>query len=67
MKKISCHLEGFEPYGYFIGCLLVKSGKTKLLKYKKSNEFYNLVADQLQQFLDKCDYEKEKVEEWFNR
>lgn len=67
MKKISCFLNGFEPYGYFIGGLLSCSKEKNLLSVKNSIEFYNEVADKLDQFLELYDYSKDNVEKWFSR
>ena len=67
MKKISCFLVGFEPFGYFVGALLAESNKDNLPAFKKSVEFYNLISDQLDKFLELHEYSKENVSKWFNR
>ena len=67
MKKISCYLAGFEPYGFFVGCMLEKSKEKKLLKEKNSVEFYNKVSDELDKFLELYDYNKANCEKWFSR
>lgn len=67
MKRISCYLAGFEPYGYFVGCMLEKSSKTNLLAEKNSRDFYNKISYELDKFLELYDYSKVNCEKWFSR
>ena len=66
MKKISCYVENFEPYGYFVGGLLSKQ-KGKLNEVCRSVDFYNLLHEELETFLKLNDYSKATVEKYFSR
>ena len=66
MKKIPCYVENFEPYGYFIGVLLSEQNGN-LYKVRDSSDFYNLLHDELEKFLNSYEYSRENVEKYFSR
>ena len=66
VKKIACYVQGYEGYGYFIGCLLSQQ-TGNLNQIKKSLEFYNLLTLEIENFFKSYAYSKQNVEKYFNR
>ena len=66
MKKLSCFLRDFEPFGMFIGCSLLES-ENSYKKVLKSVEFYYKISKNLENFLEYNEYSRENLEKWFNR
>jgi len=66
MKKVSCFVENFAGYGYFIGGLLSLQ-KGNLNKIKKSLEFSQLLKDELENFFKSYSYSTGNVEKYFSR
>ena len=67
MKKISCFVDGLEPWGVFIGVLLAESKEDDLKKIKSSIEFYNYASSELEKFFEIYEYNQENLQKWFNR
>ena len=66
MRKISCFVSGFQPYGMFVGALLQEQ-RGNLNQIRETVEFQNLLSDKLDDFLSIYDYNKANIEKYFSR
>ena len=72
MRKFCVHVEGFEPYGLFIGLMLQEQRENltsarKCQKIRESVEFYNLVSEKLADFFTLYEYNRQNIEKYFSR